>query len=153
MENNHSAKNMWGDYLDSHLEHAFADAPKIIQLGETEQDINTSVKLIKEGVKKATSYSLLGLQYRKEPLPKTGDFLVIANSSDIAQCIVRTTSVKLKPFFGIDADYVRLEGERDKSLDFWKKKYWDYFLRELEPFERLPRESMIVVCVTFDKVF
>lgn len=153
MENNHSAKNMWGDYLDSHLEHAFAEAPKIIQLGETEQSINRSVKLIKEGVKKATSYSLLGLQYRKEPLPKIGDFLVITDSNDKAQCIVRTTSVKLKPFFSITAEYVELEGEGDKSLDYWKKKYWDYFLHELKLFGRVPRESMIVVCQTFEKVF
>lgn len=153
MENNHSAKNMWGDYLDTHLEHAFAEAPKIIQLGETEQSINRSVKLIKEGVKKATSYSLLGLQYRKEPLPKIGDFLVITDSNDKAQCIVRTTSVKLKPFFSITADYVELEGEGDKSLDYWKKKYWDYFLHELKLFGRVPRESMIVVCQTFEKVF
>jgi uncharacterized protein YhfF len=153
MENNHSAKNMWGDYLDSHLEHAFAAAPKLIRFGETEQEVNTSVKLIKEGLKKASSSSLVGLQCRKESLPKVNDFLVVTDWSNKAQCIVKITSVKLKPFFSIPADYVRLEGESDTSLAYWKKKYWDYFLRELAPFERLPRESMIVVCQTFEKVF
>ncbi len=153
MQNNHSAKNMWGDYLDTHLEHAFAEAPKVLKFWDTEAQANTAVSLVKEGKKKAASHSLLGLQHRKESLPKIGDFMVLTDWEDRAQCIVRTTSVKLKPFFSVAADYVRLEGEGDKSLEHWKKTHWDYFTRELETFERFPKESMIVVCQTFEKVF
>ncbi|MEA1787613.1 ASCH domain-containing protein [Arenibacter sp. GZD96] len=153
MENNHSAKNMWGDYLDAHLEHAFAEAPKIVKLGDSEIQANTAVSLVVKGIKKASSSSLLGLQYRKQSLPKIGDFVVFTNWDDQAQCIARITTVKLKPFFSIDADFARLEGEGDKSLAYWKQLYWDIFTRELEPFGRVPRESMIVVCQTFEKVF
>jgi len=153
MQNNHSAKNMWGDYLDTHLEHAFAEAPRVIKLWDVEEPANTAVTLVKEGKKKASTYSLLGLQYRKEPLPKIGDFLVVTDWDDKAQCIVRITSVKLKPYFSVDADFARLEGEGNKSLEHWKKTHWDYFTRELATFERLPRESMIVVCQEFEKVF
>lgn len=101
MQNNHSAKNMWGDYLDTHLEHAFAEAPKVLKFWDTEAQANTAVSLVKEGKKKAASHSLLGLQHRKESLPKIGDFMVLTDWEDRAQCIVRTTSVKLKPFFSV----------------------------------------------------
>lgn len=150
---NASARNMWGDFLDAHLEYAFVDAPKVIHFCDNEKDANECVKLVKKGIKKATSPSLLGLQYRNEPLPKIGDFMVITDWDGVAQCIVRTTSARLKPYFSIDATYARLEGEGDQSLEYWKRVHWDYYERELKPFGRMPRESMIIVCQEFVKVF
>ena len=150
---NASARNMWGDYLDKHLEDAFAEAPKTIHFCDNEKDANECAKLVLKGVKRATSDSLLGLQYRNEPLPKIGDFKVITDWNGKAQCIVRTTAVKLKPFFSIDEAYAKLEGEGDKSLDYWKKTHWAYYERELAPFNRVPRDSMIIVCEEFEKVF
>jgi uncharacterized protein YhfF len=148
---NASANNMWGDYLKNHLEDVFHEAPRTIHFWDNEQDANKSAKLVKKGVKRATSDSLLGLQNRKERLPKIGDYAVVTNWEGVAQCIVETTKVILKPFFSIDEEYARLEG--DKSLAHWKKVHWDYYTRELAEFERLPRESMIVVCQEFEIVF
>jgi len=150
---NASARNMWGDYLDNHLEDAFAEAPKTVHFCDNEKDANECAKLVKKGIKRTTSHSLLGLQYRKEPLPKVGDFTVVTNWEGKAQCIVRTTVVKFKPFFSIDEAYAKLEGEGDKSLEYWKKTHWEYYERELESFSRVPRESMIIVCEEFEKVF
>lgn len=150
---NASARNMWGDYLEEHLEDAFHEAPKTIHFCDNEKDANESVELVKQGIKKATSYSLLGLQNRNEALPKIGDFMVITDWEGNAKCIVETTAVRLKPFFSIDEAYAQQEGEGDKSLTYWKKTHWEYYTRELEAFERLPRESMIVVCQEFEKVF
>ena len=150
---NASARNMWGDYLDQHLEDAFHEAPKTIHFCDNEEDANTCATLVKKGIKRATSDSLLGLQYRKERLPKIGDYTVITNWEGEAQCIVKTTKVRLKPFFSIDEDYAQLEGEGDKSLEYWKKVHWDYYTRELEQYGRVPRDSMIVVCQEFEKIF
>ena len=150
---NASARNMWGDYLDNHLEDAFAEAPKTVHFCDNEKDADECAKLVKKGIKRTTSHSLLGLQYRKEALPKVGDFTVVTNWEGKAQCIVRTTAVKFKPFFSIDETYAKLEGEGDKSLEYWKKTHWEYYVRELEPFNRVPRESMIIVCEEFEKVF
>lgn len=150
---NASARNMWGDYLDNHLEDAFAEAPKTIHFCDNEKDANECAQLVKKGIKRATSHSLLGLQYRKEPIPKIGNFTVVTDWGGKAQCIVRTTAVKFKPFFSIDEAYAELEGEGDKSLAYWKKVHWDYYTRELEPFDRVPRDSMIIVCEEFEKVF
>jgi len=150
---NASARNLWGDYLDTHLEDVFVDTPKVIHFCDNEDDANTCAKLVISDKKKATSHSLLGLQYRNEKLPKIGDFTIVTDWAGKAQCIIKTTEVKLKPFFSIDAEYAKIEGEGDKSLATWKKTHWEYYLRELEPFGRLPRESMIVVCEKFEKVF
>ena len=150
---NASARNMWGDYLDHHLEDAFAEAPKTIHFCDNEKDANECAALIKKGIKRATSHSLLALQCRNEPLPKIGDFTVVTDWGGTAQCIVRTKAVKYKPYFSIDEAYAELEGEGDKSLAHWKKVHWDLYERELEPFNRVPRDSMIIVCEEFEKVY
>ncbi|MGI9552195.1 MAG: ASCH domain-containing protein [Aurantibacter sp.] len=150
---NASANNMWGDYLKNHLEDAFHAPPKVYHFCDNQEDADRCAKLVKKGIKRATSDSLLGLQYRNEELPKKGDYIVVTNWEGKAQCIVETKKVILKPFFSIDEEFARLEGEGDKSLKYWKEVHWDYYTRELEPFGRVPRESMIVVCQEFDMVF
>lgn len=150
---NTSARNMWGDYLDAHLEDAFEAAPKVIHFCDNEKDANECAQLVKAGIKKATTHSLLGLQNRNENLPKIGEFMVVTNWNGEAECIVRTTAVTLKPFFSINKEYAATEGEGDKSLDYWKKAHWDYYERELQVFNRKPKESMIVVCQEFERVF
>lgn len=150
---NASARNMWGDYLDAHLEHAFVDAPVALHFYDNKEDADQCAQLIKMGAKKAVSFSLLGLQYRNEPLPKIGVFKVITNWEGEAQCIIKTIAVRLKPFFSIDQRYSALEGGNQTSLESWKKYHWDYFTRELAPHGRVPRESMIVVCMEFEKVY
>ena len=35
---NASARNMWGDFLDAHLEFAFVEAPKVLHFSDNEQD-------------------------------------------------------------------------------------------------------------------
>lgn len=150
---NASARNMWGDFLDAHLEFAFVDTPNVIHFCDNETDANECAELVKKGTKRATSDSLLGLQYRKETLPKIGDFIVVTDWEGKAQCIVRLTKVLFKPYFSIDQEYAKLEGEGDKSLEYWKRVHWEYYTRELEPFGRVPRDSMIIVCQEFEKVF
>lgn len=150
---NASARDLWGDFLDSHLEYAFADAPRVTHFCDNEKDANQCLKLVLKGVKRATSHSLLGLQYRNERLPKIGDFTIVTDWNGNARCIVRTVAVRLKPFFSIRSSYAKIEGEGDKSLDYWKKSHWEYYTRELEPFGRKPVDSMIVVCELFEKVY
>ncbi|MEM7380781.1 MAG: ASCH domain-containing protein [Bacteroidota bacterium] len=150
---NTTARNLWGDYLDKHTEYAFADEPRVTHFCDNEKDANECLGLVIKGKKRATSHSLLGLQYRKERLPKIGDFTIITDWEGKAKCIVRTVAVRLKPFFSIRSSYAKIEGEGDCSLEYWKKTHWDYYTRELEPHGRVPRESMIVVCEIFEKVF
>lgn len=150
---NSSARNLWGDYLDKHLEDAFAKEPKVICFSDDEKTANTAIKLIAKGIKKATTHSLLVLQMKKKKLPKIGDFTIVTDTSGKAKCIIRTTQVRLKPFFSVDEAYVSMESDSGKNLTEWKKNQWDNFTKELEPFARKPRESMIVVCEKFEKVF
>ncbi|MEM8999006.1 MAG: ASCH domain-containing protein [Bacteroidota bacterium] len=150
---NASARNLWGDFLDAHLEFASEDAPAVRYFGDNQKDADHLADLVCKDIKRATSHSLLGIQLRGEGLPKIGDFFVVTNWSGDAKCIIRTTSVKLVPYFSVHAEHARLEGEGDKSLAHWKKVHWGYYTRELAKFDRVPLESMIVVFERFEKLF
>ncbi|KPM31961.1 Hypothetical protein I595_1609 [Croceitalea dokdonensis DOKDO 023] len=150
---NSSAKKLWGDFLDKHPEFATEKTPEVGYFGDNEKDANLLAELTVNDIKKATSHSLLGLQLRGEILPKIGDFFVVTDWDGNAKCLVRTTSVKMLPYFSIHEEHARLEGEGDKSLAYWKKVHWDYYTRELAEFNRRPLESMIVVFERFQKVF
>jgi len=148
---NISARNMWDNFLGTHTKSTFVEAPKVIQFYDNEKDADQHAEMVVNNTKKAVSYPLLGLQYKKEALPKVGSFLVIIDGRGHAICIAKITSMALKPFFSIKEDYIRQEGFND--LEQWKTVHWEYFTRELAPYARTPKESMIVVCVTFDKVY
>lgn len=150
---NNSVDTLWKRFIESNSKYTKQTKPKSGYFGDNEKDANQLAELVQKDIKKATSHSLLGLQFRKEVLPKLNDIFIVTDWKGDAKCIVKTTSVKLIPFFGIHAEHARLEGEGDKSLEYWKQVHWDYYKRELNPFDRKPRESMIVVFERFEKIF
>jgi len=121
---NASARNMWGDFLDTHLEYAFVDEPRVTHFYDNEKDCQNSLKLVLSGTKKAISHSLLGLQLRKERLPKIGDFTVITDWNGKARCIVRTVAVRLRPSARTGQSNVKLAVDGDKSVENWQDAHW-----------------------------
>ncbi|WP_127140536.1 ASCH domain-containing protein [Flagellimonas marinaquae] len=150
---NASARNLWGDFLDAHLEFASEDAPKVIHFGDNEKDANLCADLVSKETKRATSHSLQALQLKGKPLPKIGDFAVVTDWEGKARCVIRTAAVKLLPYFSVREEHARLEGVGDKSLEYWKKVHWENFTRELAQFDKTPKESMIVVFEQFEMLF
>lgn len=43
---NASARNLWGDFLDKHLEYAFASEPTVTHFCDNEKDANTDRKSV-----------------------------------------------------------------------------------------------------------
>lgn len=148
---NRSVRNMWSDFLDAHSEFSRVEAPEAIQFFDNEKDADRHAALVLNNTKTATSASLLGIQNRNEKLPKVGGFLVVVDGRGNAKCVVRITSFKLKPWYDITQEHSRRDGF--DSLGQWKTTYWEYFSKELTRYGRVPQETMIVVCITFEKIF
>lgn len=148
---NISVRDMWDNFIHTHTESTLTEKPKVIQFYDSEKVADQHAEMAARQIKKAASYPLLGLQGKKEPLPKIGSFLVVVDGRGHATCIVRITSMVLKPFFNITDDFIGQEGFND--LQHWKTVHREYFKRELAPFKRSPSDSMILACITFEKVF
>jgi uncharacterized protein YhfF len=120
---------------------------------DNEDDANACAELVARGIKRATSPSLWWHLANDEPLPQVGDLHIVTNWQGKAVGIIKTTAVELVAFSDISVDYARLEGEGDKSLDYWKRVHWEYYHRELAGTEYTPCPTMPIVCEQFTLVF
>jgi len=55
---NKSAKALWGDFLDQHLEYAFDKEPQVDHFGDSEAVANSCLDLVLKGKKRATEEEL-----------------------------------------------------------------------------------------------
>ena len=120
---------------------------------DNEKDANECADLTLEGIKRATTSSLAFFEHSKIPVPAKGDLDVITNWQGEAVCIIQTQSVSLVPFNQVTSEYAEIEGEGDKSLEYWKRVHWAYYQRELSSFGMSPTDDMLVVCQIFKVVF
>ncbi len=101
------------------------------------------VNLVLSLEKTATTYLK-----KDEEVPKSGDLSILVFSNEKKACITKTTNVIVTEFKNIDEDLAKLEGEGDKSLDYYKKVHTDYF-KTIDP---TFNDDTLVVFETFEVV-
>jgi uncharacterized protein YhfF len=121
--------------------------------GDTDALADELLELVLAGAKQATTPSVWELEARGEPMPRPGDLHVITNSAGVAQCVLQTVEVTVKPFNRVGADYACIEGEGDGSLAYWRRMHWAYYERVLAGTGYAPQPDMPVVCERFKVVF
>lgn len=97
-------------------------------------------ELVLQGIKTATASAFIAYQTEKEPLPKAGDYSVVLFDSGEAACVIQTHKVTLVPFDQVSPRHAFLEGEGDRSLDYWRKVHEEAFAPDYQaaglPFDR-----------------
>ncbi|WP_421383855.1 ASCH domain-containing protein [Bacillus salacetis] len=152
MKNEHpSVKEMWQKYLLSIDENPRNTMKSYDSwyFCDNEPDANELAELVLQGKKRGTAslYQLFGLQ--NEDVPQEGWLSIITNWAGEAQCIIETIKVDIVPFKEVTPEFAAIEGEGDKSLQYWRDAHWRFFSRELAERELTPSEDMLVVCEQF----
>jgi uncharacterized protein YhfF len=83
--------------------------------------------LVRDGPKRATTGRLDDFDAEVEPVPVPGDHSVILDGDGTPLCIIRTTSVDIRPFGEVDEAFAWDEGEGDRSLEDWRRGHIWYF--------------------------
>ena len=110
-------------------------------------------KLVMQGVKTATCSALALYEYENEEIPKAGDYSVILDSDGQAVCIIRTTKVYIETFDQVSERHAYLEGEGDRSLEYWRQVHEEFFTEELNTIQQNFDAKMELVCEVFEVVF
>lgn len=139
-----TAKELWDRFAqENNLDHceyeawAFgADADLLAQLVET-------------GVKTATASAYPLYELENAPLPRAGAYNVILDSKGNAVCIVRTEKVTVIPFNEVTAEHAFMEGEGDRSLDYWRESHEKFFRECMGNAGLAFTTDMKVVCEEF----
>lgn len=88
-----------------------------------------------------------------EELPKVGSYSIITNWDGIAECIIKTKKVTVLPFNEVDEELAEIEGEGDKTLEYWQKVHIDFFTAELRELGMQFASDSLVVFEEFEVIY
>ncbi|GAB3535146.1 ASCH domain-containing protein [Photobacterium alginatilyticum] len=151
---NEIQKKFLNDYLDSltleqrnKYNHFSAD-----YFCGDEENANICTKLILAGEKTATCSMKCWYENEPELMPQVGNLMVVTDWSGNPTSIIETTEVSESKFSDVTAEFAALEGEGDKSLEWWRKDHWDFFSKVCEEEGIQPSEDMMLVLERFKVV-
>lgn len=151
-----SCAELWSVFLGSGSDAAGEAAGSTYtswQFGYGVEQGDRLLAYVLSGSKRATTGALWTYEHEGETVPTAGDFSVVTDGSGVARCVIRTTSVEIVPFDSVGEQFAFEEGEGDRSLEYWRRTHWDYFVRELASMGQTAQPDMPVVCERFDVVF
>lgn len=148
-----SILQMWQDFTSANDQYNVNEIPMSFYFCDNQKDADECAELVVKGIKQATAGSQWSYEKNNEDLPKVGDVFIVTNWIGEAKAIVETTKIEKTPYNQITETFARIEGEGDKSLEYWRKVHWAFFSREMEPSGAAPTEDMIIVCEHFSTIW
>jgi uncharacterized protein YhfF len=150
-----SVKKMWEAYLISigeKIENSNKNYTSWF-FCNNEKSANELAKLVKNGQKRGTTSLYCWYEIDNEELPAVGNYSVITDWNGVAECIIRTKKVTILPFKEVGEELAEIEGEGDKSLEYWQKVHIDFFTRELKEIGKEFTPDTLVVFEEFEVVY
>ena len=99
--------------------------------GNTKEMADELADLVNKGIKTATT-SAYELYENDEEIPKVGEYNIILDGSGDPICITITREVYILKYNLISPNHAFLEGEGDRSYEYWKKVHDEYFTKEFK---------------------
>ena len=118
-----------------------------------EHNANLCAELIRTGQKTATCSLNHWYESGEEPMPIIDHLMIVTNWDGTPICIVEINSVEKCKYSDVSAEFAFLEGEGDRSLEWWRKAHWDFFAKECEELNIEPCEEMMLVLEKFRVVY
>ncbi len=150
---NKKIKEFWEGFILKNPEYKNREVTDVYHFWCDRECANELAELVANKVKQATT-SLYYL-YEKEnaKLPKEGDISIITDFDGNPVTIIENMKVELTTFNKVTLEYAEIEGEGDKSLEYWKKVHKEMFTKELLEFDMIFNENMKVVCEYFKTIY
>ena len=117
-----------------------------------EHNANLCADLISKGQKKATCSLKHWYESDDEPMPHVGHLMVVTDWSGEPICIVVIDSVKECKYSDVSDEFAYLEGEGDRTLAWWRKAHWDFFVKECAELNIESCEDMMLFLEQFHVV-
>ena len=142
-----SINKFWIDFCQKHhispnaLEGAYA-------YGANSQDADILSDLINRKIKTATT----SVYDHNEDVPTVGMYSIVLNGKNEPVCVIHNETVEIMPFKNVSAEHAYLEGEGDRSYEYWYKVHKKFFTWECKEAGKDFTEDTEVVCETFIKV-
>lgn len=146
-----SVSLLWQRYREANPS-APVEAQAVYHFCDNQEDADACADLVVAGQKCATASSLAELELAELPLPEAGDYTVITGWNGEARAVIRTTSVDIRRFGDVDADFARTEGEGDLTLEWWRTAHRSYYERVLAGSSYAVDDDLLIACERFEVV-
>ncbi len=150
---NNSVSEIWQEFISENNDFKSRKQPISFYFCDNEYDANGCANLVVEKIKQATASSLWWYDKNNEKLPGIGNIYIVTDWVGKAKAIIETTKIEKVPYDEITPEFAGIEGEGDKSLEYWKDVHWDYYSREMKPHNEKPTNDMIIVCEYFKTIW
>lgn len=84
------------------------------------------LNLILHGGKRATAHPVLVHDVEETSPHRVGDHSVVLDGFGRPACVIRTTSIEIKPFREVDEAFAKAESEGGGSVRYWRQGHWAY---------------------------
>ena len=145
--------NYWNEFQEQNPEYKDRNQPQSFYFGDDEKVADDCAELVVKGIKKATSPSVWWFEKNDEKFPEPGDLAIVTNWKGEPKGIIKTIKVEIIKFKDITPEYAFIEGEGDRSLEYWKKVHWEYYSNEMKEFGESPNDEMDIVCEYFERIW
>lgn len=117
--------------------------------GNTSEMARRLGELVLKGDKRATT-TLLETAQKFDYAPAVGDYSIVTDFEENPMCIIQMTEISILPFDEVDAEYALVEGEGDKSLDYWREGHRRFFTQDAAENGLEFNEKSLVICQKFN---
>jgi len=146
-------ETFWAEFLKLHPDNHHKQLPEAFYFCDNEKDANECADLVIKNIKRATATSLWWFKKYAHPLPEVGDQAIVTDWHGNPKAIIETVKVTPTPFNEVTPELAAIEGEGDKSLEYWRKVHRAYYTREMEPYGVEFDENMPIIFEQFRTIF
>lgn len=146
-------REFWNRFCASVPEDPSERFYEVLHFADTESVADELAALVLAGIKRGTASLRWMYEHEMQPLPTVGGLSVVTLWSGEPACVIETRNVEIVPFEEVTPEFARLEGEGDKSLEYWREVHWKFFASECAQIGKIPSPDMEVVCEQFDVVY
>ncbi len=125
----------------------------VYYFGSTKDVADSLSELVVKGVKRGTTSAVWEYEHYCEDFPKQNEYSIITDFEGEPKCIIRTTNVLRLNFNEVDERLALIEGEGDKSLEYWRRVHKDIFTKILPSIGKEFNDSMPIVFEEFETVY
>ena len=122
--------------------------------GQGEKMANELVTLVLSGEKCGTTSLYQLYELENEKIPQVGDVNVILDGSGYPTSVIKNIKVEVLKFKEVTKKHSFIEGEGDKSLDYWRRVHKDFFTKNDQEIKEIKfDEDSLVVFETFEVIY
>lgn len=120
---------------------------------DNEKDAAELAELVLKGTKRGTASLKKVYDIEKEPLPKEGSISLITDFHNNPQCIIKTMKVHQMKFCKMTEELAAIEGEGDKSLQYWINAHKKAFGRDAAYYSFKFSEELEIIFEEFEVIY